>query len=203
MNISSNKFSFIKKEDLHIANFVSILAFIVAFWWNYIIIIDQIQLWFMIILSASILDMLDWYLARKFNSKSNIWWTLDSYADILIYILPIIFTYISVYKFDYLLVFSSIFIFFSSLIRLSSFTNYWFKIIDQKKNYIWMPTYFLFISIIFMYFQINYILINIILIILSILMIANIHFKKANIIISLVYILILFILTYLFLIWIL
>ena len=193
----------INKKDLHIANIVSILAFIIAFWWNYLIIINQIYLWFIVILIACFFDILDWYLARKFNSKSNLWKILDSFSDILIYLLPLILIYLNIYSFSYLFLITSSIVFSAWLFRLSYFTENWIKVINSKKYYIWVPVYFIFILNIILFFNINIFFINLLFIIFSMLMILNIKVRKTNLIISILYLFILLILTYLFQLWIL
>ena len=192
----------INKQDLHIANLVSVLAFIIAFWWNYLIIIGQIYLWFIVILIACFFDILDWYLARKFNSKSNLWKVLDSFSDILIYLLPLILIYLNIYNFSYLFLFLSSLLFFSWLFRLSFFTENWLKIIDNKKYYIWLPVYFLFILNIILFFEINVFIINFLILSFSFLMVLDIKIRKSNFYISILYLIILFLFSYLFLIWI-
>ena len=193
----------INKQDLHIANIFSIFAFVIAFWWNYLIIIDKIYIWFIIILFACIFDILDWYLARKFNSKSNLWKTLDSFSDILIYFLPLVFIYLNIYSFSYLFLTTSSILFFTWLFRLSFFTENWIKIVNNKRYYNWMPVYFLFILNIILFLNINYIFINLLFVFFSLLMVLDIKFRKANLIISILYLFILLILTYLFQLWIL
>jgi len=193
----------INKQDLHIANIFSILAFVIAFWWNYLIIINQIYIWFMVVLFACIFDILDWYLARKFNSKSNLWKILDSFSDVLIYLLPLIFIYLNIYSFSYLFLITSSVLFFAWLFRLSYFTENWIKIINNKKYYIWMPVYFLFILNIILFFNINIYFINLLFIIFSLLMVLDIKVRKVNLFISILYLIILFIFSYVFLIWIL
>ena len=193
----------ISKQDLHIANIFSIFAFIIAFWWNYLIIINKIYIWFIVILFACIFDILDWYLARKFNSKSNIWKTLDSFSDILIYLLPLILIYLNIYNFSFLFLITGSILLFAWVFRLSYFTENWIKIINNKKYYIWMPVYFLFILNIILFFNINIFLINLLFIVSSILMILDIKIRKVNLFISILYLIILFITSYLFLLWIL
>ena len=192
----------INKQDLHIANLVSVLAFIIAFWWNYLIIIGQIYLWFIVILIACFFDILDWYLARRFNSKSNLWRVLDSFSDILIYLLPLILIYLNIYNFSYIFLFLSSLLFFSWLFRLSFFTENWLKIIDNKKYYIWLPVYFLFILNIILFFEINVFIINFLILSFSFLMVLDIKIRKSNFYISILYLIILFLFSYLFLIWI-
>ena len=193
----------INKKDLHIANIVSILAFIIAFWWNYLIIINQIYLWFIVILIACFFDILDWYLARKYNSKSTLWKVLDSFSDVLIYLLPLILIYLNIYDFSYLFLFTSSLLIFSGLFRLSFFTENWLKIINNKKYYIWLPVYFLFILNIILFFEANVFVINIFIIIFSFLMVLDTNIRKANFLISILYLISLFIFSYLFLQWIL
>jgi phosphatidylserine synthase len=193
----------INKQDLHIANIFSILAFIIAFWWNYLIIINQIYVWFMVVLLACAFDILDWYLARKLNSKSSLWKILDSFSDVLIYLLPLILIYLIIYNFSYLFLIISSVLFFAWLFRLSYFTENWIKIIDNKKYYTWIPVYFLFILIITLFFNTNVFFINFLFIIVSLLMLLDIKIRKANLFISILYLIILFIFSYLFLIWIL
>ncbi len=193
----------INNRDLHIANIFSILAFIIAFWWNYLIITINIYVWFIIILIACFFDILDWYFARKFNSKSSLWNILDSFSDIIIYLFPLLLIYLNLYSFNFLFLVSSSILIFSGLFRLSYFTANWTQIIDNKKYYIWMPVYFLFILVTVLFFNINIFLINLLFIIFSILMILDIKIRKVNLFVSVLYLTSLTIFSYLFLIWIL
>jgi len=193
----------LQKKDLHIANIVSILAFVIAFWWNYLIISDKLYLWFILILIACLFDLFDWFLSRKYNSLSSLWKYLDSFSDILIYILPLVFIYLSIYSFSITFLFTSFILFFSSIFRLSFFTQTWLSLLDNKKFYLWLPVYYLLILNIIIFFEINFIIINVLFIIFSFLMILDINIRKANFLISILYIFILFVFTYLFLIWIL
>lgn len=193
--------SILQKRDFHIANIFSLLAFIIAFWWNYLIILDYIYLWFIVILFAFLFDILDWYLARKYNSKSLLWKELDTFCDIFIYLVPIVFIYLQIYSFSFLFLFSSTLLFFTGLFRLSFFSNSWLQTKNNKKYYIGMPVYFLFILNILLFSEINYIIFNILIFIFSLLMISNIAFRKANIFISLLYFVFILFLSFLFFFW--
>lgn len=193
----------INNKDLHIANIFSILAFVIAFWWNYLITINEIYTWFIVVLLACIFDILDWYLARRFNSKSSLWKILDSFSDVLIYLLPLILIYLNIYSFNFIFLLSSSILFFAWLFRLSYFTENWIQIIGNKKYYIWVPVYFLFVLNIILFFNINLYFINILFVLFSLWMILDIKVRKANLLVSILYLIVLFIFSYLFLIWIL
>lgn len=192
----------LKKSDLHIANIFSIFAFIIALWWNYVIFKYNIFLGICIILIASIFDIFDWFLARKYDSKSKIWAFLDSFSDIFIYLIPIFIIYLKIYSFSFLFLFSSSFLVFTSLFRLSLFMKKWFELYKNKKYYIWMPIYFLFILNIIILLKINYIFINLFIFLFSLFMILNIKFRKFWIFISILYIFIISIFYYLLYLWI-
>ena len=151
--------------------------------------------------------MFDWYLARKFNSKSKLWKTLDSFADILIYLLPVINIYAVMHWVSIHLVLISSLLFMAWLYRLSYFTDNWIKTIKNKKNYELIPVYYLFILNIVLFidikiYVISEIFISLLFINFSLLMISKYNFRKFNMFVWITYLVILFLITLLFIKWI-
>jgi phosphatidylserine synthase len=146
-----------------------------------------------LILLWVICDMLDGYFARKYNTTSTFWKILDSFADILLYVLNVVFLYFSLHGVTLLGWIIILVFLFTSMYRLAYFFEWGFMKKWNNLYYTWMPVYFHLILFQIIIQSENTILPWISIVVSSFLMISNLPFRKFWLSIGFGYILTLFI----------
>ncbi len=191
----------IKKDTLNIANLFSLFA--ILFWFfgllqifdkNYIFAFNVIIIWVFF-------DLLDWYFARKFKTVSNFWKMLDNFGDLLLYVLSIVFFYMSIYWINYMWIIVISLFLILSIYRLCYFFEFWLVEKGNNLYYLGMPVYFNLIIYQVILLELNNYLSNLLLLILSFLMISRIKFRKFSIIVWVLYLLVLLIINNYSTIW--
>lgn len=188
-----NWITFFDKKNITIANMCSFFAIILGIAsllliirWEYFIGFNFILLWV-------IFDMLDGYFARKYNTTSTFWKILDSFADMLLYVLSVVFLYFSIHSITLLGIIIVIGFLFTSIYRLAYFFEWGFMKKWDNIYYIWMPVYFHLILFQIILVSENAVLQWISFFIFSFLMISNLLFRKFWLSIGFGYILSLFV----------
>ncbi len=146
------------------------------FWikWNFLI------SWILIICWA-LFDFLDWKIARKLKQTSLIWAQLDSFSDLISFVIApavlLFFKYLDFQRYSILVVLMFILCWVWRLARFNVKSNQKNKTTDFE----WLPTTFswIFLSLILIFFDsLNYLIVISLLMILGILMISNLKIKK-------------------------
>ena len=135
------KMFLIHKSHLHRANLLTFLAIILGLWGSVMIAYGNIHIGITLIILWVYCDMFDGYIARKYKLQSQFWSILDSFADILLYIFPIVLIY---GRIDWYSLFSwgilSLFIL-AWCFRLAYFTEIWLVAKWGKLYYHGFPLY--------------------------------------------------------------
>lgn len=84
------KMFLIRRSHIHSANLLTFLAILYGLWGSMNITYGNIHTGIALMIVGVWCDMLDGYIARKYKLQSQLWSILDSFADIFLYILPII-----------------------------------------------------------------------------------------------------------------
>lgn len=171
----------------NIANIISITIIPISLASFYYAYNNEIFLSFLLIGLCFFLDTIDGYIARKIKIESDLGKTIDSFCDLIIYLIFPIFFIFQYLNFNLLVTFLTCsVVLVSGIIKLARFNSEGFVVIKNEKYYRGLMVPFVLLVTITSYilhikYFINIIyLFPLIMLIVSVLMVSNIKIKKIN-----------------------
>ncbi|MDD2909427.1 MAG: CDP-alcohol phosphatidyltransferase family protein [Candidatus Pacebacteria bacterium] len=178
------KLKLLKNNTANIISLLIVPNSLISF---YFIFKEEVFLAFLFIIICFFLDTIDGYIARKMKIESSMGQAIDSFCDLIVYLMfPVffIFNYLNFNLFVTFFICSIVLI--SGIIKLARFSKEGFVIINNEKYYrgLVVPFVLLTTAIFYILNINNFIYINILfplaVILISILMVSNLKFKKIS-----------------------